>query len=76
MKVNLWARFLRIAHEIQGDHLPVWFREHTQNSATLVPAFVHWAKLYHHRARLALLTYRIRRYEEWQKATNTNSATA
>ncbi len=76
MKVNLRARFLELAHEIQGDHLPVWFREHTQNSATLAPAFTHWAKLYHHRARLALFDYRLRRLKEWQKATITTSATA
>lgn len=61
MKVNLRARFLRIAHEIQGDHLPVHFQERYQTTPSLASAFVHWAMLYHHRARLALLDHNIRR---------------
>ena len=74
--ISLRGRLIRMAHQVQGDPLPVHFRESpAPNMAVLVPAFIHWAKMWRARSALALFDYRLRRLQEWLKATSMTSAT-
>ncbi len=55
------GRMLRLAREIQGDHLAIHFQEVNEHRPSLPAAMRHWAQMAHHHARMALLDYNIRR---------------
>ncbi len=58
---SLRARFVRLAREIQGDHLAIHFQEVNEHWPSLPTAMRHWAQMAHHHARMALLDFNIRR---------------
>ena len=72
MEVSLRGRFVELAHQVQGDPLPVHFRESpAPNMRVLVPALVHWAKAWHTRSALALFDYKLRGLQQWLTSTAT-----
>ena len=73
---SLRGRTIRLARQIQGDHLPIHFQEVNEHRPSLPAAMRHWAERAHLHARLALLDFRIRRYKQWLEATSTCSPTA
>ena len=60
-QLSVRGRLLRLAREIQGDHLPIHFQEVSEHRPSLPAAMRHWAIRAHHQARMALLDYNIRR---------------